>query len=149
LEQFDVESTLSGEPSKAALLQFLEAPKTKQVAELAFQWLVSRSSLPLQEQFPAKRDGAMTIATNAPTTMTLWEMLSTLAKYGERVGLDINMTIENREAVFVIGNIPEGKSASILIEELLAITFARLAKAKSNINHTRSTTTVRVAMTTM
>jgi hypothetical protein len=71
-------------------------------------------------------------------TISMWEILSNLAKIGERAGFTIDTTIQNEKLVFVIGNIPEDKAATLLIQELLAIIFARLFDVESHITHTKT-----------
>jgi hypothetical protein len=79
-------------------------------------------------------------------TISIWEILSNLAKIGERAGFTIDTTIQNEKLVFVIGNIPEDKAATLLIQKLLAIIFARLSDVESHITHTKNTTTTTISM---
>ena len=49
----------------------------------------------------------------------MWEILSNLAKIGERAGFTIDTTIQNEKLVFVIGNIPEDKVRHTLDSEII------------------------------
>jgi hypothetical protein len=76
----------------------------------------------------------------------MWQILSNVAKLGERAGFTIDTTIKNEKLVFVIANIPEDKAAALLIQELLAIIFARLLHVEWLVDHTRNTTTATISM---
>jgi hypothetical protein len=140
LEAFDLENLYS-DPSNAELLQFLDSLEPKHAAQLAYQWLESR--LLLQHQIATETKEGLT---KIVFPVNLWEMLSSLARFGESMDFTIDASVQNNKMVFVIGNIPEEKSASVFIEELLTLIFAKLAKVESNVTHTRYSTTARVSM---
>ncbi len=138
LEKIDVRDTPFADPSRSKLILFLKNDKTTPSAESVYQWLAEKSLIELQN---APGSGGVAI-----TTSNLREMLSSLERIGKGVGFSIDMSVKSKEAVFVIGNIPKDAGASILIEELLTIIFARLAKIESRISHTETTTTAGISL---
>ena len=149
---FSVKSTLFEEPSKAELLQFLDTYETTRGAELAYKMLTGKSSHQNQKQQPVgtwragARKSARSTLVDGAASISMWEILSNLAKLEERAGLTIDTTIQNNKLVFVIANIPGDKAAPLLIQELLAIIFARLSRAEWLVNHTKNTATATISL---
>jgi len=152
VEIFDTRNELSEEPSKAELLQFLDTYETTRAAESAYKWLTGKSSQQQQIHKPGGMGGAGTrkstksTLVNGAASISMWQVLSNLAKLGERAGFTIDTTVQNEKLVFVITNIPEDKAAALLIQELLAIIFAKLSHVEWLANHTKNTTTVTISM---
>lgn len=152
MEIFDIRNALSEEPSKAELLQFLDTYETTRAAESAYKWLIGKSSQQQQIQQSVVTGGAETrkstrsTLVNGAASISMWQILSNLAKLGERAGFTIDTTIQNEKLVFVIANIPEDKAAALLIQELLAIIFARFSHVEWLVNHTKNTTTATISM---
>jgi hypothetical protein len=145
LQKLDFGNAFPEGPSKGEIFQFLDTYETTQGADSAYQWLTRKSS-PQQQMHKRtrKRKSAETKIVN--TTPSMWEILSNLAKLAERAGFTIDTTIHNEMLVVVIGNIPDDKAASLLIQELLTIIFARLSCVESRITHSKNTTTVTISM---
>jgi len=152
MEKFGGINAVSAKPSKAEILQFLDTFETKRAAESAYKWITDESSQKKQihEQMSEVRSKTRKSAKIAQlvgyTQMNLWEVLSNLAQVGERAGLTIKTSVQTEKLVFEIGNIPEDKAATLLIQELLAIVFARLSNVESYISHTKDTTTATISM---
>lgn len=70
--------------------------------------------------------------------MNLWEILSILAKKGDRADFSIDESIQNEKIVFVIVNILGDKAAALVIHDLLALIFARLYSDESHITYTKN-----------
>ena len=112
LELFNIRNALSEEPSKAELLQFPDTYETTRAAESAYKWLIRKSSQQQQIQQPGTGGAETHTSTrstlvNGAASIRMWQILSNLAKLGERTGFTIGTTIHNEKLVFVIANIPE------------------------------------------
>lgn len=140
MEDLDLENMRS-DPTKEELLQFLIGLEPKPAAHLAYQWLESR--LLLEHQIAAETKEGLT---KTISTVNLWDMLSSLARFGESMGFTIVVSAQNNKMVFVVGNIPEERSAPVFVEELLTIIFAKLAKSESHFTHSKYSTTATISM---
>jgi hypothetical protein len=139
LEKLDTKNAFIAEPSRTQLLLLLNSDKIiAPSAESLYQWLTSRS-LQEHQTMPDGKKGSITI-------VNLWEMLSSLELIGRRIGLSIGSSIQKEELLLVVGKIPENNGASLLVEELLAIIFAKLANVKPRITRTKNSATVRIPL---
>jgi hypothetical protein len=148
LIKFDIGNALSGEPSRAELLRFLDANGTTQAAESAYKWIAGKSlhSQQLREAV-ARGQGSATAATMVTSAgMNLWEVLSRLADIAERIEFSIDVSLQNETLVVVITDVPEEDNAAAFVQELLALVFARLSNAEPQITHTKNTATARILM---
>ena len=145
LDKFDIRSALSEEPSRAELLQFLDDNEITPAAESAYKWMVGKSlhRQHLQEAI-ARGQGSSAASIVIPATITLWEVLSSLADVGERTGFNIGVNLQTETLEVVIRDVPEENNAAAFVQELLALIFARLSYAKPHITHTKNTVTVRI-----
>jgi hypothetical protein len=144
LQKFDIENALSEYPSRAEILQFLDAYNSIQAAESAYKWLLDKSFH--EQQIEEVAAGGAHTVLGARMAGNLWDILSNLAKIGTHAGFSIDTSIQNEELVFVVGNIPDDKYSSSFVEDLLALIFARLSNLASCITHTNNTTTARISM---